>query len=1020
MMRIFVLFLFFTLLLESKNLDSCYTIQLLSIYNSNENKINLESEKILSSCRRMKIGDELTVRCGCFNTMKEAKEHLPTLREKYKKAYIASTYKYRFENKDLTINAIKTKVLKKSVLKKKPPSLGDKELRMMVQTFIYSNDLEYAYKTAKLGYSQNPYSSYWNQKMAEISKWTGRGEEAIEHTYFLYKQKPNKKLEKELIDYGLSAYQYKKIKSIVLNKAKRDGTEEDINKMILAYDRIGIPEDSAEFLLNEYQKDNTKHASLTKALQIYLNMGDLESTKNIVKIIVKNNFYTLQDVKLLSYYYFIEKDIEAAYKILFVDFDGEKDLKYYKLASDFGWYLQRFENAASASESIIKKNQGRVADYERVIQVNKDKKNSKALQTSLAAYKKYKLPYLFFSYANYALRDKKYDALKLVIDEIDLTNSKIKNDTNYWILKSQLYQYSHNPLLAKQALKKALRINPTSLQTQLTAIALYRDFDMPDELRGLLQELAEKPYLDASLYPILASSYFYLQDINRASYYMNKMLKENSSLSNTIEYKFLQADIFSIKNNKNAFMRIMYEITNVLQQNAINNPQLWSEDKHLNNYLRASMYTLHKDEFSDLLARNKKYLNKNNYDDLSYTFAIIKTSFEEAHTVYQRTRRRKPWLQLTNAMQGQKHNEIQDLLHKYIRLLPFGDAAQASNNDGQIALSQSIGYKALALNDDSQNAYIQHLGLSKERSDEFGSKLGYLIRDPLERKYIQLDNSLYLRDGWHILSGVDYYLNSINDNLLLAMVPDDTLEVNIGLKKVFRRASIEFRAGYVDSMDTYLSTGIKGAYKINNYFSVSTELSRWIKAEESVELLLGAKKNMLSLGFLWNIMPSTSLDIIYEKNKYYSQDDIYIGDGNYVRALLGYQIRNGYPDMRIGLFYDTGSYNETSQTRGLIEKLQVVRNPVLPTNFYNVGLNFAYGIVNSELYTRVWRPYFDVSTFYNGDVSTFNYGLNFGYGGKIFHQDHLVFGVSYSESVYGNGGKIFELFLKYKFLYKYP
>ena len=1018
-MRLFIGLFFITFMLEAMDKESCYTVQLFSLPSSDKNKESLKNEKFHTTCKTMKIGTRLTVRCGCYGKMKGAEELLPTLDKKYKNAYIASTYKYRFDD-NFSFIRINQKKLKKNTKKKQIVSSEEEELKIMLQTFLYTNDLEYAYKAAKLGYKQRPNSYYWNQKLSEIAQWTGRAEEAIKYMRYMYSVNKTKKIEKQLIDYGLGAYQYENIEYIVYNQVQREPTKENIAQMVFIYDKIGTPEKSAQILLQLYKKDPTKHDYLTKALQIYIDMGELEEAQVVINLIDKSNKYTVEDVKLISYFYYLKRDIKNAYNILLVDFEGKKDIKYNTLVTDLGWYVEEYKKAAEASFFLIKKDKARLVDYERVIHVNKNKANSKSLDASLLAYEKFKLSYLFYSYSTYALRDKKYDGLKRIIYQVDQSDSNLKNDAKYWLLKSQVAKHYNDTKASKFALSKALELSPNSLQTQLTAISLYITYNMQNELRELLQSLAQGSNIDNGMNYTLASSYFYIYDINRAAYYADKLLQSDSSIVDSIDFKFLQADIYSMKNNHNAFMTKMREIKFMIEKKALENPKILEEDRTLNNYLRASMYIMHIDDFAAELLLSKSYLSEYNYDNLSYAFAMRKGAQEEAHVIYQRTRRKEPWLRLTNAMKEQEHSNIQDLLQRYLKLLPLGDASQAAHNDGQVALSQSIAYKALELNDDNQNAYIQHLGLVRERTDEFGSKLAYLIRDPLVRKYMAVDNSLYMQEGLYFLTGVNYYLNSRNDGLLLSSVPNNSLDGDVSLKQILKRGFIEASVGYASSLDSYMYGSIKGAYQINNYFTVSSKIAKNVDAEESPELLLGGKKDMLSFGFLWNIMPSTSLEILYENNQYSSQDDAYIGKGDYFRTILGHQIRNGYPDMRIGVFYDRGSYQETLASRGIIDTLQVQRNPVLPKDFYNAGLTFAYGMANSNLYTRVWRPYFDINTYYNSDTQAYSYGINVGYGGKVFQQDHMTVGASYSESVYGDGGKVFELFLNYRFMYIHP
>ena len=79
-------------------LDTCYTVQLISKYNSNKNLELLSAKDYESSCKVMEIGKSITVRCGCFDKFIDAKKSLSKYNQEYKKAAVTTTYKYRFDD----------------------------------------------------------------------------------------------------------------------------------------------------------------------------------------------------------------------------------------------------------------------------------------------------------------------------------------------------------------------------------------------------------------------------------------------------------------------------------------------------------------------------------------------------------------------------------------------------------------------------------------------------------------------------------------------------------------------------------------------------------------------------------------------------------------------------------------------------------------------------------------------------------------------------------------------------------
>jgi len=454
-----------------------------------------------------------------------------------------------------------------------------------------------------------------------------------------------------------------------------------------------------------------------------------------------------------------------------------------------------------------------------------------------------------------------------------------------------------------------------------------------------------------------------------------------------------------------------------LDKEAKENPKIRTTDKYLYDYLRAQLYVMRADAFEEKLNQAKKYLSKAHYDDINYAWAVKIGAKEKAHKIYMATQNKAMWLKLANALAQQDHTKIENLLLLHLASLPKDDATYAAQSDGQISLAQSLNFNSLDTNKYNQTAYINMRNITKRRSDLFSTKISYYNRDPLLRKYIETKNALYIGNGTYFLTNIDYYTNTSIDENVLINPPSSSLYFNIGLKKEFNKGNVLFVYGHAKSMRSYYFFKTQGEYILNRYVTLHASAAKNIKADESIELLLGGKKDFLSFGFLYTLRNSTTLDVTYSKNSYASEDNINLGNGNYLSALLSYQIRNGYPDMRVGIFSDYATYNENSGSKGVMDNLQNGPFNALPNDFYNIGVNFSYGMQNSKIYTRVWRPYFELSSYYNSELSVFSYGFSGGYGGKIFTQDHMVVGVNYSSDVNGIGGSIYELFLRYEFLY---
>jgi len=1031
-MKIFLLMILLVGISFGKSNESCYTVQLMSRDNSAKNLKTLQESVYPKSCKIMQIGKILTIRCGCYEKFVSAQTKLRKVIGKYRGAAVSTTYRYRFDDANVKKSNFKNTKKKTSHSSKENSGVRsevENEIRLILQVFLYKNDLENAYKVATIGYKKYPNSYYWNQKMAELSRWTNRGANSIKYMRFLYSRNYDSTIEKELISYGIELHQYDKIEPLVLHRMKIDPTKKNIDLMVYTYKKMGSPEMIIEILDEEYKKDKRKGYLITQALQVSLELGDLELAKKYTTILEMHKPYSKKDAALIARYYYVTRNVSMSYKSLSyvenkksLELHEKRDdfIKYNELKSDLGWYLQDNEEAAQASKALMDINASRLVDYERIFFVYQKSNPQLALHAIKSAFQTYKNSYLFYSYANVAMNEKKYAELKVFLAELDAQNSPLLKESLYWIVKSKVYGHYHQYILQEEMLKRASSLAKNSFAIKLDMLWLYMELKNNVKVKMTLLKMSESQNLEPSAYLPMASGYFFLHDINRASYYVEKLLEIDAPSTKLLEFKFLQAYIYQMQNNEPAFIHSMRKIEHELKKNAKVEPILKEDDKYLSNYLRAAMFVINPDKFEKKLQKAKAYLSHQNYDEISYSWAMRNSAYDKSLQIYHTMSKHSLWLDFSNALVFQNHTEIDNLLDLYLVSLSVGDSAQAAKNDGQISLAQTITFETLLHNEKSQNAYIGHLNLSKERADLFDAKLSYYERDALLKKYIDMKNSTYIQDGYYLFSHLNYSQDkSLNTKQLLS-TPSDTFSAGMGIKRSYNRGFMEFNIAYHNAMRSYSEFDFKSSYQASSDLVGRVEIGKNIDALESTQLVVGGKKDKLSLELQWNFLTSTSLDALYSFNEYTSQDEVNLGSGNYGRLMLSQQIRNGYPDIRVATFYDFGMYKETQGSRGVIDEIQLNNTAVLPNNFYNIGLNLSYGMANSNIYTRVWRPYIEFYPYYNSDTQDYTYGFNLGYGGKIWHQDHLLVGVSYTDSVSGTGGTLLELFLNYKFMYYHP
>ena len=227
----------------------------------------------------------------------------------------------------------------------------------------------------------------------------------------------------------------------------------------------------------------------------------------------------------------------------------EDAVKYFELTSDLGWYLQHNEDAALASKHLLEMNKALLVDYERISFVYQKSDPKLAIKAMKRAYQEYTLSYLFYSYANSSINNKNYDELNEMMQSIG-NSSPLQKEALFWIIKSKIYAHYEQRELEKEALLNALTLTPNNYQIKLTLLWYFMDIHDNKNLKELLTDMTEYNELESSFYLPLASAYFYLNDVNRASYYTQELLYNNDPITDLIQFKFLQAYIYQVQNNE--------------------------------------------------------------------------------------------------------------------------------------------------------------------------------------------------------------------------------------------------------------------------------------------------------------------------------------------------------------------------------------------------------------------------------------------------------------------------------------
>jgi len=894
--------------------------------------------------------------------------------------------------------------------------IKDEKYRLMFQVFTYSEDLQNAYRVGKKALKEYPNSIYWHQKMAEISQWLDKREEAIEYYSFVYDKQPSKELEKKILDYSTSMNQYERAVPILLKRALADPSKENIKNLIFIYDKVGEPEKSAEVLETLSRRKGADPFLMQEALRIYIEIGEDELASKLVKRIERSDKISKDVATIVSSYYISQRDMNSSYAALIrADIvDEQNATDYYAKVSDLGWYLQDFKNGAEASLKLYQNGKARPVDYERILYYYEDTNSTIVGDVARDGYEKSGKEYLYITYLNKLFEAKKYEQLSQAFDDIEGSkiSKSIGNNTYFWMMKGQMYAALGERDRAIESFNKALLLEPNSPYIIEALLWFYIDNRYDKLLKDMIFDLEDSREVDPKLWLPIAVANFAMQRSDRAMNYVKRLMEQKRD---NIDIKFMYAYLMQSRGEDEAFMKMMREIFETLEARKTEDPKLMRDREFLYNYLSASMYFTAVDDFQELLIDAKEVLDSKKYIELSIYWALRHNAQARAKYLMGRLKNIEPWMQLSVALNDDDHTDIQDILYRHFAILPIRDRVLASRKISNISMAQTLSFEGALHNRYDYLLYKQRLDLIAEHSDKIDIKSGHLVQGSLDQTYIDTGVRYYIARGWTLLTDI-YLANNRNKNReSFAKIPTSDKSIDMILKREMDRGYIEVGLGARDAMDRYYSLYANMEYDISNRLKLDLSYKSGAKANETTYLLLGGKKDDISAKIALQYLPSSSISLMMRYSRFDSQDDHYLGDGYHIKLEWYRQLHSGYPDIAWGAFAEYGDYNEVEgANRGVLDDIIPYDDAeALPEKFYNIGVNFFYGMMNKESYTRVWRPYAMFSPYYNGYHNQLNLSMSAGIGGSIYDKDHLSIGVGYDQSLNGTQESSLRLYLRY-------
>ncbi|NPA51589.1 MAG: tetratricopeptide repeat protein [Aquificae bacterium] len=885
--------------------------------------------------------------------------------------------------------------------------IKDQELlKLMLHSFLYSNNLQGAYKVSKYALELFPDSIFWLEKTAQIALWIGKYQEALFYFKKLYSKTKDKKLEDTILRLSMQLYEYDTSLKI-LEKRLLNGKLEYLNDYIYVVKITGEYQRGYNTLKKIKEKYKYEDEILLRTLyQLGKSLGKKESIKYLEKLITKPlaNQY---DYMELAQIYLYKREFKKALEVLNLGIKRlGKNEEFYKLASDIAWGLGEKHKAYKYSLELVKLKRERLVDYIRIVDYfyTEKKDFNKALTFIEKALKKYKNLYLAKTYIYIHIQNKNWKKIAKFLQTVD-------KDIYHKLLQDSYITYVYAHSLEKIGeYQKAITIYEKTLQSSFSIerlkslLVLLIDLQQAKKLEYYLRKYKDIAQKNPNLWYVYSLGYLVLQDTQKAKYYLSKILKKEKDITVYLLY----ADLLEISGETQRAKYIKYKVWKKIKDTT---PKT-KEDAE--NYLRTAMYFAPPSKFRKLLERYKNLLNPQTYWNIRYSFLFKIEAQDKVYYLSQKYNHLKNWMKMNIALFYDDRDKQLKLIEKDFKTVPIRDRIEAAVRTGQIGLAKKLAFLGLEENPRDYLLYKWLRDLYMIYSGKFEIKAEYSSRLTVNQGIINYLYKYPLKNRDYLFIKGNFTAQESSDRNRYINVPSTDSRIDFSIKHLLDRGEFVYSFGFRKALDSFVYTKAKITYYTKDKVTISPQVYINEYADESIYLMLGGMKTGIKVDVEYLINNRTFLNVILDSSRFYSQDRTYIGYGNMIESQIYHKLRVSYPDFSFRGYTVAGIYSEKEGYKGIIENLSPIPNPViLPENFVEIGGEFSFGYDNRYLYTRTVRPFLKVGISYN-TVTYFGYSGELGIGGVLTKSDNLDIGITLFRGFTGVLDQYVNLYVEYR------
>jgi len=936
------------------------------------------------------------------------------------------------------------------------PAAGDPKLPfddgaylLAFQTFLANRNQSDAWRVASSAVRQAPTNIAWRERLAQVSEWVGKPEDALEHWRTLATLTAGPGGDRAILNRALQSVlrlaPSLNDDEVMLSTWTQVGTmrkltvEETLGIVALT-ERLGRPEEGMQWLLESDRRQPDRRLLETR-VDLAERMGDLPAAIDALRLLIQRDGTTMPRAMRLARMHGVRGEHAMAYEALapLAGKAAETDLDYWRLLANLAWTLQIESQALTALTITTRQGELDPIEADRLVQLLRTRSPQDAARFSETAWVKLKQPSHLIGALDLWWNAREMKELDRLFGSLDAETEKaMASESYFWLLRAQWHQSRNEMAAAMADMRRALAAVPDSVDTRVAYLFMLIDSGERVELQRMLSSWHQQAVQNPAYDPAYAAGYMVLEQPKEALPFWRRQapLHPNDPM-----WSASYADVLEAAGLLRSAQQVRIQALALTRQR-LNDPAL--RDKIPPDLLqslqlqlaRLDLATTHGDDqlrAIAMLAGRQGLLadpavssaNRAAALELVLGWMLSTEQHDQARVWlwrrYATTVSKPDWAEMSLALHDGDLARISELFNRPgADRLPDGLRIEALQALGQTARAQALRIALLQRHDDDgQHEAYTDTAWRQSRRVEYGLDLG---RDSVHANrqslalWLPLSQTLRLRVGAEQSSQRAGLSRSTGTPELGLIATQDRALSALLQFEPDRALQFEASLGHRAAERSFVTGTLSATAQPTARLQLRADLGFNARATDTAPLAVAGRQQEARLSGDLRLTQTNPVRITLRAAQLGLQSGEHLGSALGLDWEIGQVLRGATPDLSVRAF---GNYTRYSRTGSALPGWTARLTPdgsqpeaafFVPDSFALHGVGLSAGLAARDSYTRAWRPFLDLSLTHHSRLGA-GYGATVGAAGRLLGSDQLL--VQFSTSRSGSGSDARALGLRY-------